>query len=51
MPADASSRMRARRAASKRTRRRKIDAMKTIGLIGGMSWESTLPYYRQINGS
>jgi hypothetical protein len=25
------------------------DAMKTIGLIGGMSWESTLPYYRHIN--
>jgi len=23
--------------------------MKIIGLIGGMSWESTLPYYRQIN--
>ncbi|WHT01202.1 MAG: aspartate racemase (plasmid) [Pantoea stewartii] len=23
--------------------------MKTIGLIGGMSWESTLPYYRFIN--
>lgn len=23
--------------------------MKTIGLIGGMSWESTLPYYRIIN--
>lgn len=23
--------------------------MKTIGLIGGMSWESTLPYYRSIN--
>lgn len=23
--------------------------MKTIGLIGGMSWESTVPYYRQIN--
>jgi len=23
--------------------------MKTIGLIGGMSWESTLPYYRQLN--
>ncbi|MDQ0010454.1 aspartate racemase [Luteibacter jiangsuensis] len=23
--------------------------MKTIGLIGGMSWESTLPYYRTIN--
>lgn len=23
--------------------------MKTIGLIGGMSWESTVPYYRGIN--
>jgi aspartate racemase len=23
--------------------------MKTIGLIGGMSWESTVPYYCQIN--
>lgn len=23
--------------------------MKTVGLIGGMSWESTIPYYRQIN--
>ena len=23
--------------------------MKTIGLIGGMSWESTLPYYRLLN--
>ena len=23
--------------------------MKTIGLIGGMSWESTIPYYRAIN--
>ncbi len=23
--------------------------MKTMGLIGGMSWESTLPYYREIN--
>jgi len=23
--------------------------MKTIGLMGGMSWESTVPYYRQIN--
>ena len=23
--------------------------MKTIGLIGGMSWESTLPYYRIVN--
>ena len=26
-----------------------MKTMKTIGLIGGMSWESTLPYYRQIN--
>ena len=24
-------------------------AVKVIGLIGGMSWESTVPYYRQIN--
>jgi aspartate racemase len=24
-------------------------AMKTLGLIGGMSWESTVPYYRLIN--
>ncbi|NLW11379.1 MAG: aspartate racemase, partial [Clostridiaceae bacterium] len=23
--------------------------MKTIGLIGGMSWESTATYYRLIN--
>ena len=23
--------------------------MKKIGLIGGMSWESTLPYYKIIN--
>lgn len=23
--------------------------MKTVGLIGGMSWESTIPYYRTIN--
>ncbi len=23
--------------------------MKTIGLIGGMSWESTVPYYRHVN--
>ena len=23
--------------------------LKTIGLIGGMSWESTVPYYRWIN--
>jgi len=25
--------------------------LKIIGLIGGMSWESTIPYYRQINES
>ncbi len=25
--------------------------MKVIGLIGGMSWESTVPYYRHINES
>jgi aspartate racemase len=24
-------------------------SIKTLGLIGGMSWESTVPYYRQIN--
>lgn len=24
-------------------------ALKTLGLIGGMSWESTVPYYREIN--
>ena len=23
--------------------------MRCLGLIGGMSWESTIPYYRQIN--
>ena len=23
--------------------------MKTIGLIGGMSWESTVPYYQTVN--
>ena len=23
--------------------------MKTVGLIGGMSWESTIPYYKTIN--
>lgn len=23
--------------------------MKTVGLLGGMSWESTIPYYRLIN--
>ena len=27
----------------------KNSTMKTIGLIGGMSWESTIPYYRLIN--
>jgi hypothetical protein len=25
------------------------DEMRTVGLIGGMSWESTIPYYRIIN--
>jgi aspartate racemase len=25
------------------------DTLKTIGLIGGMSWESTVPYYRRVN--
>lgn len=29
--------------------RHQVAAIKTIGLIGGMSWESTVPYYRQIN--
>ena len=23
--------------------------MRTLGLLGGMSWESTLPYYRVLN--
>jgi aspartate racemase len=27
----------------------KESVMKTIGLLGGMSWESTIPYYRLIN--
>lgn len=27
----------------------KKSGMKTLGLIGGMSWESTAPYYREIN--
>ncbi len=26
-----------------------MNSMKTIGLIGGMSWESTIGYYREIN--
>ena len=26
-----------------------MGTMKTIGLLGGMSWESTIPYYRIIN--
>ena len=29
--------------------RRGATSLKVIGLIGGMSWESTVPYYRQIN--
>lgn len=40
----------AERATLKHILRVKKDAeMKTIGLIGGMSWESTLPYYRLLN--
>jgi aspartate racemase len=31
------------------TRTRQEFALKMIGLIGGMSWESTVPYYCQIN--
>lgn len=27
----------------------KTPGLKTLGLIGGMSWESTIPYYREIN--
>jgi hypothetical protein len=27
----------------------KDEMVKTIGLLGGMSWESTLPYYRIVN--
>jgi aspartate racemase len=27
----------------------KVESMKTIGLIGGMSWESSIEYYRIIN--
>ena len=27
----------------------RTDPVKTVGLIGGMSWESTVPYYREIN--
>lgn len=27
----------------------KRSGLKTLGLIGGMSWESTVPYYREIN--
>lgn len=26
-----------------------MTSMKTLGLIGGMSWESTVPYYRLVN--
>lgn len=28
---------------------REIVIMKTIGLIGGMSWESTITYYQVLN--
>ena len=30
-------------------KQKEISAMKTIGLLGGMSWESTALYYRLIN--
>ena len=30
-------------------RYKKVIMMKTIGLLGGMSWESTIPYYQLIN--
>ena len=30
-------------------RKRKEARMKTIGLLGGMSWESTVSYYRIVN--
>jgi aspartate racemase len=30
-------------------KKHKGESMKTIGLLGGMSWESTIPYYRLIN--
>jgi len=29
--------------------RSEASQVKTIGMIGGMSWESTVPYYRQVN--
>jgi aspartate racemase len=32
-----------------RTRNERSEFMKTIGLIGGMSWESTVTYYQLIN--
>jgi aspartate racemase len=35
--------------AGRRTKTTGRNAMKTIGLVGGMSWESTLEYYRIIN--
>jgi aspartate racemase len=36
-------------AAARQRGTRKEDEMKTIGLIGGMSWESSAEYYRLIN--
>jgi len=33
----------------KRCNKTRRTTMKTIGLVGGMSWESTLGYYRAIN--
>src|SRR6478609_8026904 len=37
------------RPCSSSTEHERRTAMKTIGLIGGMSWESTLGYYKLIN--
>jgi aspartate racemase len=49
------SAMRRRRLSGRRASTRIFDpregtgALKVIGLLGGMSWESTVPYYRHIN--
>src|SRR6476469_699113 len=37
------------RLCSSSTEHERRTAMKTIGLIGGMSWESTLGYYKLVN--
>ncbi len=38
-----------RRSAPLSPRHGRLAVMKTIGLLGGMSWQSTVPYYRLIN--